>query len=214
MSDNKPVDFEFSFAPYKGFQPYTGDGGSDMFPFDGLIEVKVGTITPYRTKGKDGVEGKPAVKVHGTAQDSDAGGLRVIDDVLCGGQDRNGEDLGRQFIEFMLSTGTTLESIHKNAESGAKGSIQAIAKGLVGRTAYAEIEADVYDGKQTTKVRNWVTKERYEQAKTIGAHRRPRRTVAAGAAAGGAGTAVGGGAANGVAPAAVPAAGGSALPML
>lgn len=214
------VDFNFSFAPFKEYQPYTGEGGSDPFPFDGFVCVKPTGITPYFTKAKDGQPSKPALKVHGVAQDDDAKGLRLIDDVLCGGKDKNGEDLGRQFIDLLISSGTPLENIHKNAQSGAEGSIKAITKPLMERLLFAEIEADVYDGKPTTKVKNWVTKERYEQSKLAGAYRRPRRTVNAGAAAGAnAGFNVGGAGAagttaNGAAPSSAPAQGASTLPML
>ncbi|APU88858.1 hypothetical protein Rctr197k_027 [Virus Rctr197k] len=208
------VDFNFAFAPYKEYKPYEGDGGTDTFPFDGFIAVKFSSFRPYFTKDKK----YPALKAAGLAEDDDAKGMRVMDDVLCGGKDKNGEDLGRQFVDLLLSSGTALESVHKNAASNVEGSIKAITAQLVGRIAYAEIEADVYDGKETTKVKNWITKERYEQAKLIGAHRRKRRAVnlQANPAAGG-GVPLGGpGAANGTTqPAAAGApAGGSALPML
>lgn len=216
------VDFNFSFAPFKEYQPYTGEGGSDPFPFDGFVAVQLGGFTPYFTKARDGSPSKPAVKVHGVAQDDDAKGLRLIDDVLCGGKDKNGADLGRQFIDLLISSGTPLENVHSNAQKGAEGSIQAITKPLKGRIAYAEIEADVYDGRPTTKVKNWVTKERYEQSKLAGAYRRPRRAVgqAAGAGAaggfnvGGATTTTAGATANGTAPAQTTQAGSSTLPML
>jgi len=210
------VDFNFSFTPFKEYQPYTGEGGSDPFPFDGFVCVKPTSIVPYFTRAKDGQPSKPAVKVHGVAQDDDAKGLRIIGDVLCGGKDKNGEDLGRHFIDLLLSSGTPLENIHRNAQSGAEGSIKAITKPLLERMLFAEVEADVFDGNPTTRIKNWVTKERYEQSKLAGAYRRPRRTVNAGAntgfSVGGAGAA--GATANGAAPTQAPAQGASTLPML
>lgn len=209
------VDFNFSFAPHTQYAPYTGEGGSDPFPQDGLYAVKLGGFKPYFTKDKK----FPALKVHGVAEDEDAKGLRLIDDVLCGGKDKNGDDLGRQFCDLLVSSGTAVDSIHQNAQKGVEGSISAITKQLVNRVAYVEIEADVYEGKETSKVRNWITKERYEQAKAIGAHRRKRRAVGQQAQAGAGGMNLGGGAAaapNGAAnpPAAAGTPAGGALPML
>ena len=211
------VDFNFNFGKHKDWAPYTGDGGSDLFPFDGFIAVQLVNMRPYFTEKNK----YPALKVSGVCQDEEAKGARVISDVLCGGTDKNGEDLGRQFLTLLHSSGTPEESIKQNAANNVEGSIKAISSQLVNRVAYAEIERDMYDGKETTKVKNWIAKERYEQAKAIGAHRRKPRQVLAGAGTGGASAGVGvgvggGGAANGTTTTAAggtPAGGGS-LPLL
>lgn len=177
MADN--TSFEFSFAPHKEYTPYSGDA-SDMIPFDGFVCVKLGNMKPYLTKEKK----YPALKVAAVIGDEDAKGMRLVDDVMCGGKDKNGDDLGRQFCDLLVSAGTAVEAIRQNAANGATAPIEQIIAKIAGREAYCEIQADVYDGKDTTKVINWITKERYEMAKAIGAHRRPRRKAVAQNAAG------------------------------
>jgi len=185
--------FTFSFAGLTDYSPYTGEGGSDIIPFDGYVAVKLVSFEAYHTKDKK----YPAVKVRATIEDEDAKNMRLIDDVLCGGKDKNGNDLARQFADLLVSSGTTPESIQENARKGVSADIATICGQLVGRVAYCEIQASKKpDGADSTEVSNWILKERYEQAKTIGAHRRGRRAVQAANVAGAASFTMGGAPAN------------------
>lgn len=212
----------FNFTKAKDYTPYSGEGGADAVPFDGLVAVTLAGSNTYDAKKNDRNETPPMIRVNAVIQDEDGGGLRLISHLHLDGTDRNGDWMGRQFCDFISSCGTPLENIHKNAASGVNvPDANAIVKKYMEekRTGYCEIEADVYDGKETTRVKNWVTKERYEQAKTIGAHRRKRRAVNATAPANTGGVNLGGGggqAANGAATgqATTPSQGSSSLPML
>ena len=216
MAEN--TSFDFSFAPHKEYTPYSGDA-SDMIPFDGFVAVKLGNMKPYLTKEKK----FPALKVASVILDEDGKGLRLVDDVMCGGKDKNGDDLGRQFCDLLVSAGTPVDAIRQNAANGASAPIEHIIAKIAGKEAYCEIQADVYEGKDTSKVINWITKERYDQAKVIGAHRRSRRKVVQQNAAGAQNVNLGGGiqtnaagpGTNGtVAPAAAAAGKSDTLPML
>lgn len=211
MADQQNTDFNFYFTPFATYEAYSGEGGSDNVPFAGLVHVNLTSLSAFHTAPKDGSQPKPAVKVGSVIQDEDGKGLRLISTVLAGGKDKNGDDLGRQFIDLLVSSGTTVDAIKKNAQNNVGGPISGILNQLRGRGAYCEIDGDTYDGRETTRVLNWVTKERYEQAKAIGAHRRPRRKVGAAGATPGlpAGAVVG--TANGMAGAGASA---GALPML
>ena len=174
MTDN--VNFVFKFGNHKEFTPYIGDGGMDLFPFDGLIPVALTAFRPFESKDNK----FPSLKVAGVCSEEDCKGMRVMDSLLCGGKDKNGNDLGRQFVEFLLSSGTALENFLANAKNNIEAPIGDITAKLTGRTAYAEVERDMYDGREVSKVRRWVTEEAYKQAKTLGAHRRPPRKVVVG----------------------------------
>lgn len=174
------VNFKVSFAPFANWAPYAGSGGSDIVPFDGLVEVKLASFEPYFTEAKPNSPSKPAIKVFSTIVDKDGENLRLIDDVLCGGKDKHGEDMGRQLMELLASSGTTVEAIQQLAKEGKDTDIAALCQQIVGRSAYCEIQASAYNGKEGTEVTNWIMKERYEQAKTLGAHRRKRRAVTTG----------------------------------
>lgn len=211
----------FSYAKGKDFTPFSGEGGADAVPFDGLVAISLAGSATYDAKKNERGETPAMIRVNAVIQDEgDGQGLRLISHLHLDGTDRNGDWMGRQFLEFQHSCGTSVEQIHKNAEAGTNvPDANLIIKKYMDdkRTGYCEIEADVYDGRETTRVKNWITKERYEQAKAIGAHRRKRRTVGTTASPGAGGVNLGGGAAaNGATPgqASTPAAGGSSLPML
>lgn len=212
MADQQ-VTFDVDFTPHTEYEPYSGEGASDRIPFDGYFKVNVASYKPYMTKAKDGQPPKPSIKVGAVIQDDDAKGMKLIDDVLCGGKDKNGEDLSRQLMEFLHSTGTPKDSIRQNAANKTKANIDAVMAKVVGRTAYCEVQADTYDGKETSRVINWITEERYNQAKTVGAHRRSRRATGA-TQGGGAGFQNLGGTPNGAAAGTSTPAGGNSLPML
>jgi hypothetical protein len=158
-----------------------------------MVAVKLVKLHGYRSKDKK----LPMAKIVIAALDEDVKNLKLITDEAMGGKDKHGEDLGRQFITVLNSTGTDVEKIHANAANGVKMSNTQIFQALEGKEGYVEIEADVWDGQEITRVKNWITKERYEQA----------AVAAAGAAANFGGT-------NGAATGAAAPTGTSQMPML
>lgn len=178
MADN--VTRGFNFGKGKDFTPYAGES-ADCIPFDGYVAVALTGSATYDSKPNERGERAPMIRVNAVLQDEGEGqGLRVISNLHLDGNDRNGGWMGRQFLEFMHSCGTTLETIQKNAENGVViNDANAIVKKFIEekRLGYIEVEADVYDGRETSRVKSWISKEKYEQAKLVGAHRRKRRTV-------------------------------------
>jgi hypothetical protein len=208
----------FNFAKGKDFTPYAGEA-VDCLPFDGYVAVALTGSATFDSKPNERGERVPMIRINGVVQDEGEGqGMRILSNLHLDGTDRNGGWMGRQFLEFMHSCGTTLETIVKNAESGVViNDANLIVKKFMEekRLGYLEVEADVYDGRETTRVKNWISKEKYEQARLVGAHRRKRRAVGTAPASGAVANLGGGGAmpmaaANGTAAAASA----SALPML
>jgi hypothetical protein len=175
MAEN--INPTFQFGPLANFKMYSGEGGADCVPFDGIVKVTTTSFSTYTSKAKPGEQGKPMVRWNMVIEDEDAKGMRLISHVHAGGVDRHGEPMARQLAESMVSMGTTEENIQKNAQQNAAMPLVELCEKYVGRTGYVEISADEYEGEETTRVDNWVTAERYTQAKSVGAHRKPRKKV-------------------------------------
>lgn len=190
-------DFEIDFSPHTEFTPYQGVGRSDRLAKDGFYALTIKSLTP-----KKAASGKPMALFAGVVQDEDARGANLVTNILCGGKDKDGNDLGRQFMEFIHAAGTAVEKIQTSAKNGAKAPASQLFAQYIGKTVWARVEADVYEGQETSIISGWVTQEDYEKAKLIGAHRKDRRTVAAGGAVSAAAGALNlGGSANGARPA-------------
>lgn len=186
MAQQQEVDFKFSFAPFKDFVPFTGEQ-SDMIPEDGIGLATITGFRPYFSKAKPGEQPKPMLSLAATIQDADFKGLRLVDQVLCGGLDKHNEDLGRQLVEVLVATGITSDQIHGMAQDARfqDMSIRQIAQAyLMGKTVVVEWEADSYEGRPTSSVRRWQAdltmperQARLQQQQVLKAHRRPRRAV-------------------------------------
>lgn len=213
-----PVDFVIDFTPHSEWEAYTGEGGNGRCPLDGQVAATITKIIPMMTKPKDGSVGKPAAIFHVTVQDEDNGkGVHLSTLVLCGGEDKNQEALSRQLMAALHAAGTSVEKIRANAKAGAKMNASQLFPALIGKTTYVEIVASSYKNRETTDISDWSFKERYEQAKLVGAHRRPRAALTAAAVAGAAsGYNLGGGSTANGTPAGTQVAptGSSAMPML
>ena len=214
MATNDQVNFQISFAPHADFSPHAGDGGSDLLPWDGSVACTVTKMVAYMTEAKPGSESKPALRAYLVVQDADAKGSRLIGNILCGGKDKNGDDLGRQLMQFLASTGVTEAKIRQNAAEGLVVPVASMIEGMTkdgGKTVYVELETVINpkSNREESRPRNWLLKETYEQQCSVGAHRRPRSLPQQGSSAGA--TNFGGGAANGTAQQSAPT-GTSAIP--
>lgn len=142
-------------------------------PFSGFVRVKLTKVAPFQLKDHK----IPALEVSGLIEDADALNLPLSGTVICGGRDKSGEELGHEFVAFLISSGTGLEFIARAVQKhGTEDFHIKAAPQLVGRSAFAEIETvETSERKLQTRILAWVTKRHYDTACVIGAHRRRPR---------------------------------------
>lgn len=188
MSDSQV----FNFGAHKGYTPYDGDGAAALLPFDGFFQVKVKRFKVTQTKGDSP---KPMVRLTLKLAESDLPAHTLYGQAMTGGLDRNQEDLGRQFLDVLISSGLyTAESVQAAAAKGETKTIDELLNAIISqdRTLFVEVQADTYNGKTSSKVNNFVTKAVYDREVAGGTNRKPN----------GGGASASNGAANGAASAA------------
>lgn len=154
--------------------PYDGDGQSALFPFDGFVRCK-----PKRFRTKTSAAGNDLLVTTLVSIDEDAPGTLYFQSHL-NGTDKNGDDLGRQTVDLFFSTGQeTKETWSQKVKNGVQIDVEAmlneaIAQGMI---VYAEVKAEQYKGKWSSKVQNVVTKEVYDKKVEDGLHRVTRHSV-------------------------------------
>jgi len=158
------------FEGLEEYSPWAG-GGHGFLEFEGYVKVKVTDAEPEQGK-KD--PSKWQAKVGVVCLDDDCMGIPLIGRPIYKGMDRNGKNLNRQFADFLMSIGTDIEKIQANAKAKAKGDANATLTGLIGREGYVEVKWGSYDGKVTTEIANWISKEVYDKAAAVGGTRRRR----------------------------------------
>jgi hypothetical protein len=201
------VDFNIDLADLAGFTPSEGLGSNALLKMDGIYTGTIAKVIKQKSKS-----GNPMFLVQFIVQDVDEKGQSILHNVLVGGKDKNGEGNIKQLGQLMISCGYSVEQVQALAKNGTVPS-DAIINALTGKTATFECEAEAYEGRLSSKISNFVTKSKLDEAVAVNAHRKPRRAdmAFAGAPAGAApvigGPAAGGGlaaiATNGAAPAAV-----------
>ena len=166
MSENYKVDL----SGLADWTPYEGLGGQDLLAKDGLYAVKVTKVVAGKTK--DG--SKQQLTVASVVIDEDEKGKQMITNVMCSGVDRNGKPMIRQLGDFLSSIGATTEQIRGLSSKGAV-AVEAIIGRALNKTAFAQVEAETYEGVMSSKVRNWTNKQRYDEAVAANTHRKPRK---------------------------------------
>ena len=155
----------------KDYSPYDGLGSSDLLKQDGFYGVTISKITVGKSKS-----GNEMLTIAASVVDEDERGKNVITNVLVGGTNAKGEPNGRQFGDLLVSVGVSIDKLRAIAAQGAQ-DVETIAKSLVGRTAYAEVEAEEYNGRSSSKIRNFILKDRYDTSVTSNTHRKPHRAA-------------------------------------
>ncbi len=196
------IAFNVDLSGLADWAPYEGFGSNSLMKQDGSYKA---TVTKVQlTKSSNG---SPMFLVQQIVQDEDEKGASLLNNVMVGGNDKNGKSMIRQLGDFLQGCGTAPDVIRSLAQKGSIDGEQ-LASQLVGKTVHFTAEAETYEGKQTSKVKNYISKQQYDDAVAANAHRRPRAAAQsfAGAPAGVVtGPAnVGGPAANGAAPKANP----------
>lgn len=163
------VSFSIDLSGLSDFTPVESMGSSSLLKQDGYYQCIVNTVK----LGKSG-SGNNKFVIGLTVQDADEKGAQLIADVLVSGVDKNGGLNVRKLGEFMTSMGMTQEQIRAFAGNGTQPG-EAIAQQLSGKTCYASVEAETYNGTTRSKVNNFVTKQRYDDSVAANAHRKPHR---------------------------------------
>ena len=171
---------KFNFGALKGWTPYSKDGGRDRLPEDGFYYVTATSFQYGRSKPKpDGTGNNPMVTFYGTVSEGDpkTEGLRVVREVLYDGVDKKGNSLARQFGQMLFAFGMSAEVLQQNAEQGVVVGVEEICNSLIGKGVVVDMEADEYEGNETSKVRDFVDPEVYMKLKSIGKTKRPRKSL-------------------------------------
>lgn len=168
MASDK-VSFTVDLGELANYTPTEGLGGNALLKMDGFYS---GQITKVLLKKSS--TGNPMFLVQQIVQDADEKGQSLLQNVLCGGKDKNGEPLSRQLGQFLTGLGMTQDQIRAFAANGVQDG-EALAAKFVGKIAYFSVEAETYESKMSSKINNYISKQQYDDAVAIGAHRKPRR---------------------------------------
>ena len=192
------ITFNIDLGELANYTPTEGLGGNSLMKQDGMYSAVITKILLKKSQA-----GHPMFLVQQIVQDADEKGASLLQNVLCGGKDKNGDPLSRQLGQFLTGMGLTQDQIRAFAANGVADG-EAVASKFVGKTVYFTAEAETYEGKMSSKVGNYITPQAYNDAVAANAHRKPRRADVtfsgppAGVTTGP--TNVGGPAANGVKP--------------
>jgi hypothetical protein len=166
------VAFNVDLSKLADYTYVEGVGTSTLLKMDGYYSVAVVKLTEGTT-----ASGNHKFIANLTVQDADEKGASLIADILVSGTDKNGKSNIRQFGDFLSSLGFTQEQIRGLAANG-QASGAALAQQLAGRTGYANVERNSYDGKTYSRVNGWITQQKYEDAVAANAHRKLPRAEA------------------------------------
>lgn len=178
------ISFSIDLTELKDFTPTEGLGSNSLIEKDGSYTGNITRVMLQKAKS-----GNPMFLVQQIVDDADAKGAMLLQNVIVGGKDRNGDSLARQLGALLTSIGYSVEQIRGLAANGSIDG-EAMAKSLIGKRVYFTVEAEAYEGKISSRIQNYVTKQAYDDAVAANAHRRPRRVTDAsfsGAPAGAAG---------------------------
>lgn len=177
---NEKVSFNIDFSGLANYAPVEGIGSSSLLKMDGFYAATIERVT----QGKSST-GNNKLILSLSVQDSDERGQSLIADVLVSGTDKNGNPNIRQLGDLLHSLGMTPEAVKALASTSAQPG-EAFGNQLKGKVTHVNVEAETYNNNTTSRVRGYISKQRYEDAVSANAHRKPRKadTAFAGAPAG------------------------------
>lgn len=177
---NDKVSFIIDFSGLANYAPVEGIGSSSLLKMDGFYAASIERVTQGKSSS-----GNNKLILSLSVQDADERGQSLIADVLVSGQDKNGNPNIRQLGDLLYSLGMSPEQVKAMASTAATPG-EAFGNQLKGKTTHVNVEAETYNGNTTSRVRGYISKQRYEDAVSANAHRKPRKadTAIAGAPAG------------------------------
>lgn len=168
MSDK--ISFKVDFGEAATYTPYEGLGTSSLLKQDGFYAVTITKVVAGRSKESQ----NPKFTIALSVIDEDEKGATLLADVLAGGKDKNGNPLSRQLWDVFHSMGMTQAQVQGLAANGQQDGDVVIST-LTGKTVYANVEAETYNGNTSSRVRGFIAGQRYNDAKAANAHRKPRK---------------------------------------
>ena len=177
---NDKVSFVIDFSGLANYAPVEGIGTSSLLKMDGFYSATIERVT----QGKSST-GNNKLILSLSVQDADERGQSLIADVLVSGSDKNGNPNIRQLGDLLHSLGMTPEAVKALAGTAGQPG-EAFGNQLKGKVTHVNVEAETYNNNTTSRVRGYISKQRYEDAVSANAHRKPRKadTAFAGAPAG------------------------------
>lgn len=177
---NDKVSFIIDFSGLANYAPVEGIGSSSLLKMDGFYAASIERVTQGKSSS-----GNNKLILSLSVQDADERGQSLIADVLVSGSDKNGNPNIRQLGDLLHSLGMAPEQV--KALAGTAGQPGDVFGGqLKGKTTHVNVEAETYNNETRSRVRGYIGKQRYEDAVSANAHRKPRKadTAFAGAPAG------------------------------
>lgn len=177
---NEKVSFIIDFGGLANYAPVEGVGTSSLLKMDGFYAATIEKVTPGKSSS-----GNNKLILTLAVQDADERGQTLVADVLVSGQDKNGNPNIRQLGDLLYSLGMTPEQVKGMAGTAGQPG-DAFGNQLKGKVTHVNVEAETYNGETRSRVRGYIAKQRYEDAVSANAHRKPRKadTSFAGAPAG------------------------------
>jgi hypothetical protein len=165
------VSFNIDFteaASYEGL--VDGLGSVSLLKKDGIYSAVINRVSLTESK-----EAKNPMFLLGlTVQDEDEKGAALISRVLVGGKDKNGKPNSKQLWDLFASMGKTTEEVKALASNGSVAG-DTVAQALVGKTVFVNVEAENYQGNTSSAVKGFTSAEKYADAVSANAHRKPRK---------------------------------------
>lgn len=152
------------------WEPRTGGESSMLLSHDGDFCSEIVSATAGKSKSSDNYQ----VTLTLIVQDEDNKGKKLMSYVPYTGLDSGNPPRpnAHRLFEVLDASGTTKEKF-KNLEAVRQVPIETICQALVGRKLHHTARAEKYDktGVWSSKLGFFLSKERYETNKAIGAHR-------------------------------------------
>ena len=166
---NDKVSFNIDFSGLSSYTPVEGIGTSALLKMDGFYAASIERVTLGKSSS-----GNNKLILTLAVQDADEKGQTLVSDVLVSGQDKNGNPNIRQLGDLLASLGMSMEQVRAMAGNPAAPG-DAFGGQLKGKTTHVNVEAETYNGNTRSRVQGYITKQRYDDAVSANAHRKPRK---------------------------------------
>ena len=176
-----------NFGEMKGFEAPTGDGPAASLPFDGYVQAN---LRKFSFGVSESSGNSVATLIFAINDEGVSGTLYASMPVSGTYKNRAGEVRPNtdQLGNLLLSSGQTIEEIQQAISAGQSKDLGEILNVLVSQKAIVNlsVQAEVYQGKEKTKVKGYVTPAFFQEQKSAGTHRRPRAATSAASVSNGA----------------------------
>ena len=163
------IDFNVDLSGLSAYTPVEGIGTSSLLKQDGFYSATITKVTLGKSQS-----GNSKFILSLAVQDTDEKGATLIADVLLSGSDKNGNPNIRQFGDLLASMGMSQDAVRQFAANGTQPGAT-LATTITGKTVFVNVEAETYEGNTRSRVRGFINGQRYNDAVSANAHRKPRK---------------------------------------